>query len=139
MRWPLLLIAALLFPVSAAATKLQPLPVGNWYGEGQPYSGKVVWLSHAWPDGRYKIEARTCLKGKNVGEGMETGKWGYHNGVMHIVTLVVDGHPSVREDSYHTLSYDGRKHTYRHVGTGYVFTGVRVAESFQLPACDLTG
>ena len=46
--------------------------------------------------------------------------------------------PAPREDVYSTLSYDGRKHVYKHHRTGYVFTGVRVAETFQLPSCNLS-
>jgi hypothetical protein len=133
-----LLFALLPAIASAATVKQPPLPVGNWYGEGQPWSGRIIWLAHIWPGGRFELEARACLKGKTLADDQEWGHWSYSKGIMDIVTATVNGRPAPREDTYKTQSYDGRKHVYKHDRTGFVFTGVRVAESFELPSCNLS-
>ena len=132
------ILGGMLILVSAAqgvALASRGVPVGNWYGEGQPDSRNVMWLSHEWPDGRYEIRFRRCERGKTVWEQTETGRWHYTKGVEEIQTTFVNGRRAYLKDSYRTVSYDGRKHVYRHVADGFVYSTVRVDDNFRLPSC----
>jgi hypothetical protein len=122
----------------ARAPATLPFIVGNWYGEKQPWSDDIIWLSHERPDGRFEIRFRQCKGGKTLQEHLEAGTWRFENGVEEIVTATVDGKPAPRRDTYRTISYDGRKHVYRHRESGYTFSAVRVGETFRLPSCAMT-
>jgi len=133
------LLALAVFAATAVSARLPVTPVGNWYGEGQPGEGNVIWLSHHWPDGRWDIRGRWCKGGKVLREEFDSGHWQYTKGAELIVTTKVDGQPAHDENHYRTVSYDGRKHVYRHLESGFVFSSVRVDEKFELPSCAMVG
>ncbi len=129
------LVLALAAPVSGA--KL-PIMVGNWYGERQPDSTNVIWLAHIQPDGRFSAEFRNCDRNAPGGQVI-SGTWTYKDGLWDLDTLLVNGVPVNELNQYKTVSYDGRRHVYRHLQTGFVFSAIRVGEDFKLGPCDLTG
>lgn len=110
---------------------------GNWYGEEQPKDPNVFWTARFWSDGRFEAKFRTCHR-KETEDETDDGIWSYKNGVVEVTSTSVDGHPILAVEHYHTLSYDGRKHVYRHERTGFVFTAVRVSADFELPSCSLS-
>jgi|SRR5579871_1001716 len=135
-----LLALLLVVPVAARAVVADArgqFLVGHWYGEEQPEDPNVFWLASFWPDGRFEAMFRTCHKDKAVDE-RDDGTWTYRNGVARVTSTRVDGHPILAIEDYRTLSYDGRKHVYRHLRTNFVFTAVRVAADFTLPSCALS-
>jgi hypothetical protein len=125
--------ALLAFPARAA----DPFIVGNWYGEAQPHDPNVYWLAHFWPGGRFAAKFRTC-HGKTGEDEDDTGTWSYRADTLEVTSTRVDGQATFQVERYHTLSYDGRKHVYRHEASGFVFTAVRVRADFELPSCNLS-
>ena len=121
-------------PGARAAT---PFVVGNWYGEEQPKDPNVFWLARFWPDGRFAARFRTC-HGRETLDEDDTGTWAFRDNVLEVTSTLVNGHAIFQAERYHTLSYDGHKHIYRHERTGYVFTAVRVRDDFELPSCNLS-
>ena len=129
--------AALLLVASASLADTRPFLVGNWYGEEQPKDPNVFWLAHFFPDGRFEAKFRTCHR-KQIYDEIDEGRWTYRNAVAEVTSILVNGQRIDDVQRYHTLSYDGRKHVYRHEATGFVFTAVRVGADFELPSCNLS-
>ncbi len=132
----LVLLVAFL-PLAASAAVKAPVMVGNWYGEGQPATPEAFWVAHIAPNGSFDAEFRLCEKGRQ-GETSIKGKWTLKNGLYEFITRTADGQSVYGVNHYKTQSYDGRKHVYRHVETGFLFSAVRVAQTFQLPDCNPT-
>ena len=128
----------LLFLLGAAQAPKGPFLVGNWYGEGQPTSPNVFWLAHIAPNGSFEAQFRRCEK-KARRDIVIAGTWSAKNGLWELVTTVSNGQNVYGVNHYKTESYDGRKHIYKHLETGFVFSAVRVAANFQLPGCDIVG
>lgn len=127
--WLVLLVQ----PATAKASFL----VGNWYGEQQPHDPNVLWLARFWPDGRFQAKFRTC-RPKDFVDEVDEGTWTYNGRITEVTSTFVNGSPMHVVDRYDTISYDGRKHVYRHERTGFVFTAVRVDDKFELPSCNMS-
>jgi len=124
--------------LSAAPAHAKPLfLIGNWYGEEQPKDPNVFWLAHFFPDGRFEAKFRTCHQKQTLDE-LDTGTWTYKANVAEVTSTLVNGRMINQVERYHTLSYDGRKHVYRHEATGFVFTAIRVGPDYELPSCNLS-
>jgi hypothetical protein len=134
----LLVLVAMHGQASATSRVKLPVMVGNWYGEGQPNDPNTMWLAHIAPDGKFSAQFRSCVRGKPVDEQTIAGSWTYHDGQWELVTTLVNGITINSINIYKTLSYDGRKHVYRHLQTNYVFTAVRVKQDYKLPSCNLS-
>jgi hypothetical protein len=80
---------------------------------------------------------RTC-HGRQTFDEDDSGTWVFRDAVLEVTSRSVNGQPILQTERYHTLSYDGRKHVYRHERSGFVFSAVRVGDDFQLPACGLS-
>ena len=111
--------------------------VGVWYGEEQPKDPNVFWLARFFPDGRFHALFRTC-HGKQAFDEDDTGTWSLRNGALEVTSTLVNGHAILQVERYHTLSYDGHKHVYRHERSGFVFSAVKVRDDYELPACGLS-
>ena len=111
--------------------------VGTWYGEEQPKDPNVFWLARFFSDGRFHALFRTC-HGKETFDEDDSGTWTFRDNVLEVTSKLVNGHTILQTERYHTLSYDGRKHVYRHERTGFVFTAIRVHDDYELPACGLS-
>lgn len=111
--------------------------IGTWYGEEQPKDPNVFWLARFFSDGRFRALFRTC-HGKETLDEDDSGTWTFRDNVLEVTSKLVNGHAILQAERYHTLSYDGRKHVYRHERTGFVFTAIRVRDDYELPACGLS-
>lgn len=137
MRYCALLAAALIALGASSSAQPAHFLVGNWYGEEQPEDPNVFWLAHFHADGRFDAMFRTCHANQATDE-TDIGTWTYTSGGFDVDSTAVNGHATRQVEHYTTVSYDGRKHTYRHQRTGFVFSAVRVGETFELPACGLS-
>jgi hypothetical protein len=130
----MLVVAVLAFAPARAATNFI---IGNWYGEEQPHDPNVFWVARFWPDGRFTALFRTC-HGRTAEDEDDRGTWAMAAGALEVTSTVVNGRAIYQAERYRTLSYDGKKHVYRHERTGFVFTAVRVRDDFELPSCNLS-
>lgn len=128
---------------STAAATYSRAAIGDWYGEGEPNSPQVKFLSHYGPDGTWTIQFRDCSSQPPL-EQIESGTWSDASGKTTIITTSVNGAPAYYTDSYQTVSNDGQTRRYRLVESnslrdvGFVFTAIRVNKDFALPDCRLT-
>lgn len=129
-----ILLAVLLVATPAAAA---PWLVGAWYGQGQPYDKSEMWLAQMLPDGEFRAQFRACIKGK-AHDSFDIGSWSLNGDMETIRVVQVNGMAiAPRTDLYKVLAQDGKRQTYRYLGTGFVYHSSRVAPGFQLPDCDL--
>jgi hypothetical protein len=98
----------------------------------------VFWLAHVAPNGTFEAEFRRCEK-KGRRDIVISGTWSEKDGLWQLLTTMANGQTVHALNNYKTQSYDGRKHVYRHLESGYLFTAVRVAATFELPGCDVVG
>ena len=128
----LLISAVLLFsPVASAA----PFLVGTWFGEGQPYDKHEMWMAQMMPNGNFRAQFRSCIKGQ-AHDQIQTGQWSLAGDMETITTFTVYGKPDQFTSLYKILWQNGKKQTYRYMTTGFVYTSTRVADTFELPSCE---
>lgn len=117
-------------PASAA-----PFLVGSWFGTGQPNDKSEMWLAHMLPNGDFRAEFRSCVKGQAY-DLTQTGSWSLNGYVETISLLTVNGQFYPRTDTYKILFQNGKKQTYRYLKTGYVYNSSRVDDKFEMPNCE---
>ncbi len=128
----LLMLAALASPAGAA-----PFLAGHWFGQGEPGDKTAMFLAHMLPDGGFRVQFRSCVKGKPR-DSFEAGSWVLKGDLETITILTVNGLFDPRTDVYRILWHDDRKQSYRFVPTGFAYSSSRVGEKFQMPDCGLT-
>jgi hypothetical protein len=102
---------------------------------GQPDDKGSMWLIHQAADGTFRVQFRSCVKGKNLDE-VETGRWQLTGDVETLHVRSVNGAPASLDDNYRILSHDGQKQVYRFLTTGFVYSSKRVDDTFELPSCE---
>ena len=117
-------------PASAA-----PFLVGTWFGTGQPNDRSEMWMAHMLPNGDFRAEFRSCVKG-HAFDQRQTGHWSLDKDVETITRSTVDGVPVQATDVYKILFQDGERQTYRYLGNGFVYNSRRVDDKFQMPSCE---
>ena len=111
--------------------------VGTWFGHGQPEDKAAMYIDRMRPDGSWRGEYRTCIKGKAVDQ-VQTGRWsldGRHpdpegrNG----------GRRSPRRAPTPTRCWRTAPTAQKYLSLGWNFpyTPQRVADDFQMPTCEL--
>jgi hypothetical protein len=68
------MVAATLFLLAATPAAAQSWMVGTWFGHGQPQDKSAMYIDRMRPDGSWRGEYRTCLKGKPEDQ-LQTGRW----------------------------------------------------------------
>jgi hypothetical protein len=135
MRRALLLLALSVLCVPAAA-QAQGWMVGAWFGHGQPQDKAAMYIDRMRPDGSWRGEYRTCLKGKPLDQ-IQTGRWALNGDVLVLAVETVDGVPSPRTDNYKMLSHTTTAQKYLSLGWNFPYTPQRVADDFKMPSCEL--
>jgi hypothetical protein len=131
MRWVCgLLVVCLVSPASAA-----PFLVGTWFGTGQPDDKSQMFMAHMLPNGDFRAEFRACTKGQAFDE-TQTGHWSLDKDIETITLSTVNGRAFVQTDVYKILFQDGKRQTYRYLGTGWVYNSRRVDDKFEMPSCE---
>ena len=129
------LALVLLLPIFASPASAAPFLVGTWFGTGQPDDKGEMWVAHMLPNGEFRAEFRSCVKGKAL-DMTQTGQWALAGDIETISIITADGLLYLRTDTYKILFQDGKKQTYRYMKTGYVYNSRRVDDKFQMPSCE---
>ena len=67
-------LAASLLVLLASPAYAQSTMVGTWFGQGQPNSKESMYIDRMRPDGSWRGEYRTCIKGKSSDQ-IQEGRW----------------------------------------------------------------
>ena len=123
----------LLLPLPASA---QPGMVGSWFGYGQPDDKSAMYIDRMRPDGYWRGEYRTCVKGKAYDQ-TQVGRWSLVGDVLSLHIETVDGQSAPYTDTYKMLAQDAKSQKYVSLTRNFPYTPKRVADNFQMPPCDL--
>ena len=110
--------------------------VGTWFGHGQPEDKSALYIDRMRPDGSWRGEYRTCLKGEAIDQ-VETGRWSLAGDILSLRVEQVDGAPAPRTDTYRMLSHTTQSQKYLSLGWNFPYTPQRVADDFRMPSCEL--
>ena len=132
------LVAVVLVATPVMAAPSTAWMAGRWFGTGQPNDKSEMWLAQAFPDGRFHVLFRACVRGK-ASDKTNDGAWKLDGATETISIDTVDGQKMMpRSDVYTILSHSNDKQVYRYEATGFVYTSHKVDAKFVMPDCDLT-
>jgi hypothetical protein len=132
MRGAWLAVLLLVSPANAAS-----FMVGTWFGHGQPGDKGAMYIDRMHPDGSWRGEYRTCLKGKPSDEQVQEGHWSLAGDIITLQVETVNGQFAPRTDYYKMLAHDARSQKYISDSWNFTYTPQRVADNFQMPSCEL--
>jgi hypothetical protein len=130
-------LSAALVGLSAAPAGAVSYMTGTWFGHGQPESRDSMYIDRMRPDGSWRGEYRTCLKG-NASDQIQSGRWSLAGDILSLKVERVDGMLALRTDSYKILSHTAQSQKYLSLAWNFAYTPQRVADDFQMPSCELT-
>jgi hypothetical protein len=128
--------AAALILVAATPASAQGWMVGTWFGHGQPQDKGAMYVDRMRPDGSWRGEYRTCIKGKAVDQ-IQTGRWAIKGDILTLGVELVDGLWSPRSDTYKMLAHGPTTQKYISLGWNFSYAPQRVADNFKMPSCEL--
>ena len=111
--------------------------VGTWFGQGQPNSKESMYIDRIRPDGSWRGEYRTCIKGKSSDQVQE-GSWSLSGDTLILKVEFVDGRRAPRIDNYKMLAHTATTQKYVSLGFNFPYTPKKMVEDFQMPSCELT-
>lgn len=130
MRWLLAsLILTLASPASAASYM-----VGTWFGHGQPDDKNAMYIDRMHPDGSWRGEYRTCIKGKPLDQVQE-GHWKLDGDTLSLNVDTVNGMRAQRIDLYKMLGHTATTQKYLSLGWNFSYTPQREPDDFKMPSC----
>jgi hypothetical protein len=130
-------LAACLLVLFATPAGAQSTMVGTWFGQGQPRSKESMYIDRMRPDGSWRGEYRTCIKGKPVDQVQE-GRWSLAGDLLILKVELVDGSRTPRTDNYKMLAHTATTQKYVSLGWNFPYTPQKMADDFQMPSCELT-
>src|ERR1051325_8204979 len=130
------LLAACLVLLSAVPACAASYMVGTWFGHGQPENKDAMYIDRMLADGRWRGEYRTCVKGK-ASDQVQTGRWSLQGDILSLQVDTVNGILTPRTDAYKMLAHTDKTQKYLSLSWNFAYTPERVADSFQMPSCEL--
>ena len=131
MRW-LMALLLLTAPAFAAPSYM----VGTWFGTGQPHDRSSMYIDRMRPDGSWRGEYRTCVKGKPE-DLVQDGSWSLNGDMLILKVRTVNDFPMPRTDTYRMLQHSPAAQKYVEVPMNFAYTPRRVTDDFKMPPCDL--
>ena len=130
-------LVACFFLILATPAWAQSYMVGTWFGQGQPNSKESMYIDRIRPDGSWRGEYRTCIKGKSSDQVQE-GSWSLSGDTLILKVEFVDGRRAPRIDNYKMLAHTATTQKYVSLGFNFPYTPKKMVEDFQMPSCELT-
>jgi hypothetical protein len=137
-------LAACLVFLCAAPASAASYMEGTWFGQGQLNDPAGMYIDRMHPDGSWRGEYRTCIKGKPPLDQSKTGRWSMQGDLLILKVETVDGKKVETADGkdsytdpYRMLAHSAKNQKYVSVMSNFVFTPQRMADDFQMPSCDL--
>lgn len=124
-------ILALAAPAGAASYM-----VGTWFGHGQPEDNQSMYIDRMRPDGSWRGEYRTCIKGTPLDQVQE-GHWSLQGDMLSLRVDTVNGMRAPRTDFYRMLAHTATSQKYMSLSYNYPYTPQREPDDFKMPSCEL--
>ena len=132
MRVLAVLLALSVTPAVAAPSYM----IGTWFGTGQPHDRSSMYIDRMRPNGSWRGEYRTCVKGKPQ-DTVQEGSWSLNGDILSLKVQTVDSFPLPRTDTYKMLAHSATTQKYIELSRNFPYTPTRVADDFKMPPCDL--
>ena len=132
MRW--LLVSSIL--MLAAPAHAASYMVGTWFGHGQPDDKNAMYIDRMRPDGSWRGEYRTCIKGE-AQDQVQEGHWTLQGDMLSLRVDTVNGMRAPRTDLYKMLAHTATTQKYLSLGWNFPYTPEREPDDFLMPSCQL--
>jgi hypothetical protein len=110
--------------------------IGTWFGTGQPHDRSSMYVDRMRPNGAWRGEYRTCVKGK-AEDLVQEGSWSLNGDILTLKVRTVNDFPMPRIDSYKMLQHSPTAQKYIELPLNFPYAPRRVADDFKMPPCDL--
>ena len=110
--------------------------VGTWFGHGQPEDKQSMYIDRMRPDGSWRGEYRTCIKGKPLDQVQE-GRWSLSGDMLSLNVERVNGMRAPRTDLYKMLAHTATTQKYMSLSYNYPYSPQREPDDFKMPSCEL--
>jgi hypothetical protein len=120
----------------APALAAPPYMIGTWFGTGQPHDRSSMYIDRMTPNGSWRGEYRTCVKGK-AEDLVQQGSWSLNGDILTLKVQRVNDFPTLRIDTYKMLEHSSTAQKYIELPLNFPYTPKRVADDFKMPPCDL--
>jgi hypothetical protein len=128
--------ALALMLTAAPALSAPSYMVGTWFGTGQPHDRSSMYIDRMRPDGSWRGEYRTCVKGK-AEDLVQEGHWSLSGDMLSLRVERVGGMSMPRTDVYRMLGHSPTAQKYLSLPQNFSYTPSRVADNYVMPPCDL--
>lgn len=116
-------------PVNAASYM-----VGTWFGHGQPNDKDSMYIDHMRPNGSWRGEYRTCIKG-NALDMVQEGHWSLKGDLLSLRVDTLNGTSAPRTDLYKMLAHTATTQKYFSAQFNFPYTPQREPDDFRMPSC----
>ncbi len=113
-----------------------PSLVGIWFGQGQPYDKRSMYIDHFFANGKYRSEFRDCLKDK-AEDSYENGTWSVKGDILTINVERHNGLAAPRSETYRLTLVTPTRFKDVYLPLNFPFDEHRVDEKFVMPDCQL--
>lgn len=122
--------------LTAPALAAPSYMIGTWFGTGQPNDRSSMYIDRMRPDGSWRGEYRTCVRGK-AEDLVQEGSWALNGDILVLKVRTVNEFPMPRTDTYRMLQHSPTAQKYLELPMNFAYTPKRVADTFKMPPCDL--
>ena len=119
------------FPARAA-----PSLVGIWFGQGQPYDKRSMYIDRFMANGNFRSEFRDC-RGDKAEDSDEDGTWSVKGDILTIKVERRNGVVEPRTENYRLISVTPTRFKDVYLPLNFPFDEHRVDEKFVMPDCQL--
>ena len=131
-------LAACFVLLLATPAGAQSYMVGTWFGQGQPFSKESMYIDRMRPDGSWRGEYRTCIKGKSTGDQVQEGRWSLSGDMLILKIEFVDGQRKPGIGNYKMLAHTATTQKYLSLEMNFPYTPKKMPDDFEMPSCELT-
>ena len=122
--------------LTAPALAAPSYMIGTWFGTGQPHDHSSMYIDRMRPNGSWRGEYRTCVKGK-PDDLVQQGSWSLNGDILTLKVQTVNDFPMPRTDTYKMLAHSAKAQKYIELSKNFPYTPQRVGDDFKMPPCDL--
>lgn len=129
-------VACLICCVTALPAQAAPSLVGIWFGQGQPYDKRSMYIDHFMANGKFRSEFRDC-RGDKPEDSNEDGTWSVNGDILTVKVERRNGVAEPRIENYRLISITPNRFQDVYLPLNFPFDERRVDEKFVMPDCQL--
>jgi len=113
-----------------------PSLAGIWFGQGQPYDKRSMYIDRFMANGKFRSEFRDC-RGDKAEDSDEDGIWSVKGDILTIKVERRNGVIEPRTENYRLISVTPTRFTDVYLPLNFPFDERRVDDKFTMPDCQL--